>query len=75
MIRIILLVFSIIFAYICQSGIFAYFLVLLYVGTGLTIANSSSKSRKTCRSGGGPLYSIGGSVMAEVDVKPNLITS
>ena len=52
MIRIILLVFSIIFAYI---------LVLLYVGTGLTIANSSSKSGKTTRSGGGPLYSIGGS--------------
>ena len=61
MIGIILLAFSIIFAYICQSGIFAYFLVLLYVGTGLTIANSSSKSGKTTRSGGGPLYSMGGS--------------
>ena len=58
-IGIILLAFSIIFAYICQFGIFAHFLVLLYVGTGLTIANSSSKSGKTTRSGGGPLYSIG----------------
>ena len=46
---------------ICQFGIFAHFLVLLYVGTGLTIANSSSKSGKITRSGGGPLYNIGSS--------------
>jgi len=50
-IGVIILALSIIFAFICKLGIFAHMLVLLYIGTGLSIIESSSKSERKPRVG------------------------
>jgi hypothetical protein len=55
-IGVIILALSIIFAAICNDGFFAKMLVLLYIGTGATIAESSSKSSKKTYTGVGGGY-------------------
>ena len=55
-IGVIILALSVIFAAICNDGFFAKMLVLFYIGTGVTIAESSSKSSKKTYTGVGAGY-------------------